>query len=129
MTHCAVLSKRLFNFTGQGDTDSSLDQNYAKFLKRKCPNPLDRTVKLELDRTSSLKFDNHYFQALNARKGLLRSDAELLTDPRAAKLVRRFRDFKAFMSAFTRSVKNMGDMQIITDGVDGEVRKNCRRVN
>lgn len=131
MSHCAVIARRLFNFTGNGDsTDPSLDPDYAIFLKNKCSALRnDRTMPIDMDPIGSLSFDSAYFQALNKHKGLFASDAALLTDPKAASIAEKFQKNEVFFAAFARSIKNMGDMQIIVQGQEGEIRKNCRFVN
>lgn len=128
VAHCVVFARRL-NFTGKGDIDPSLDPDYAEFLKTQCPSskPNPATT-VELDANSSVSFDSHYFVGLRQNKGLLRSDAALLTDPRAASVTRRFQSFHVFMASFGKSMKKMSDIGIKT-GKDGEIRKNCRVVN
>ncbi|KAF3457293.1 hypothetical protein FNV43_RR01950 [Rhamnella rubrinervis] len=131
VARCLVFARRLFNFTGRGDTDPSLDPEYARDLKTKCSNPPNNpaTTAVDLDRNISLHFDSHYFVALNRNQGLLRSDAALLTDPHAASIVRVFRNFYVFMAHFRHSIKKMSDIGVITEDGVGEIRKNCRKVN
>ncbi|KAG8636647.1 hypothetical protein MANES_15G018500v8 [Manihot esculenta] len=126
VSHCAAFSDRIFNFTGKGDTDPSLDPDYANFLKQKCSNPPSLTTTVDMDPGSSLSFDSHYFEALFQNKGLFQSDATLLTDPEAARLSRTFQNQGAFFARFGQSMVKMGS---IVSGEEGEIRKNCRVVN
>ncbi|GJX72311.1 peroxidase 3-like protein [Tanacetum coccineum] len=50
VAHCPSFSNRLYNFTGRGDQDPSLDSEYAKNLRsRKCTTPNDNTTLVEMD--------------------------------------------------------------------------------
>ncbi|KAI3979943.1 hypothetical protein MKX01_042597 [Papaver californicum] len=125
IAHCGVISKRLFNFTGKGDTDQSLDPIYAKSLKAQCSN---QNNIVEMDPRSSTSFDNHYYRNLMEKKGLFNSDASLLTDKSSAKLVNHFQVGDKFLLEFAKSMKRMGAMDILT-GKQGEIRKKCHLRN
>ncbi|KAG8370081.1 hypothetical protein BUALT_Bualt14G0080500 [Buddleja alternifolia] len=128
VSRCALVARRLYNFTGKGDADPSLDRDYANTLRTFCPNPINPSTILEMDPKSSLSFDSHYFEALNQNKGLFVSDAALLTNPRSARLARIFENSEVFIDNFARSMVNMGAIGVLTNG-EGEIRKNCRVVN
>ncbi|XP_012452923.2 peroxidase 24 [Gossypium raimondii] len=129
VAHCATFSSRLYNFTGKGDADPSLDPTYAEALRKQCPNPASPTITVEMDPTSSLSFDNHYYDILLQKKGLFGSDAALLTNRNSRKIVTRLqRSRSSFFPAFAKSVKKMGAIEVLT-GNAGEVRQNCRVVN
>ncbi|KAL5541772.1 hypothetical protein UlMin_009482 [Ulmus minor] len=128
VTHCGVISRRLFNFTGKGDADPSLDPEYAKILKNKCSPPPNPATTVDLDRDSALSFDSHYYAALNQKQGILVSDAALLTNNGASVLTKRFQNFLIFKRFFGQSMMNMGAVGVLT-GNKGEIRKNCRVIN
>ncbi|CAL9200243.1 unnamed protein product [Musa hybrid cultivar] len=125
--HCNLFAERLYNFTGKGDSDPSLDPAYAAFLRTKC-SPTDNTTTVIMDPGSGLKFDSHYYVNLKQNKGLFQSDAVLLTDGAASKVVDAMVDFGAFIAAFRKSITKMGDVGVLT-GKEGEIRKHCRFVN
>ncbi|RZC93863.1 hypothetical protein C5167_016557 [Papaver somniferum] len=125
IAHCGVISRRLFNFTGKGDTDPSLNPIYAKSLKAQCSN---HNNIVEMDPRSSTNFDNHYYKNLLEKKGLFNSDASLLTDRSSAKLVNHFQVGDKFLLEFAKSMKRMGAMDVLT-GKQGEVRKKCHLRN
>ncbi|KAJ6418650.1 hypothetical protein OIU84_001923 [Salix udensis] len=85
--HCNLFSNRLYNFTGKGDQDPSLDSTYAAFLKTKCRSLSDTTTKVDMDPGSANNFDASYFVNLKHKKGLFQSDAALLTDRTSNKIV------------------------------------------
>ncbi|XP_060668814.1 peroxidase 39-like isoform X2 [Ziziphus jujuba] len=127
--HCNLFSKRLYNFTGNGDADPSLDAEYAAFLKTKCLNLSDNTTIVEVDRDSSLSFDNHYFKQLKLNQGLFQSDAALQTDNEAANIVEDLgASSDKFFTEFAQSMKRMGAIGVLT-GSSGEIRKKCNAVN
>ena len=129
VTHCAVVQRRLFNFTGRGDSDPDLSLEYVQALKAQCGSPPTPSVELGLDRNSSLSFDSHYYMGLTRKEGLLTSDAALLKDGEAQNLVNRFKNQEAFKKAFAISMVNMGNIGVLTGKRNGEIRKNCRVVN
>ncbi|XP_021743959.1 peroxidase 24-like [Chenopodium quinoa] len=126
--HCNFFNHRLFNFTGKGDQDPSLDPTYASFLKTQCKGPSDSTTTVELDPKSSLSFDNHFFQILKEHKGLFMSDAALLTDKKAEKIVDELLSPESFLDEFARSMEKMGTIDVLTGG-KGQIRKQCSVAN
>ncbi|KAL2229814.1 UNVERIFIED_CONTAM: Peroxidase 24 [Sesamum indicum] len=128
VSRCLLVARRLYNFTGKGDSDPSLNVEYANKLRAICPNPINSSTIIEMDPQSSLSFDSHYFVALNQKKGLFVSDAALLTDPQAALIARNFENPHVFFARFARSMVKMGAVGVLTNG-KGEIRKNCRVVN
>ncbi|OAY69437.1 Peroxidase 27, partial [Ananas comosus] len=123
--HCNAFSKRLYNFTGKGDADPSLNATYAAFLRTQCKSLSDNTTTVPMDPGSSTDFDNHYFANLKLGQGLFQSDAALLTDGRSTKVVDKLLDAGDFLDAFKNSIRNMGEVGVLT-GSSGEIRKNCR---
>ncbi|RZC58159.1 hypothetical protein C5167_005470 [Papaver somniferum] len=105
ITQCGMISTRLFNFTGKGDTDPSIEKSYAEALRSKC-RQRDGTV-LEMDPGSSKFFDGNYYKIVNQKKGIFESDATLLTNNFASSLVKEFEDNNKFFAAFTTSMVKM----------------------
>ncbi|KAK3417724.1 hypothetical protein EUGRSUZ_H03669 [Eucalyptus grandis] len=95
VAHCVVFAKRLFNFTGNNDTDASLDPGYTATLKAQCSSPRNT---VGLDPNSSSSFDSHYFVVLFRNQGLLTSDVTLLMDKRAANFAWIYRKFNVFLA-------------------------------
>ncbi|KAF2284989.1 hypothetical protein GH714_034111 [Hevea brasiliensis] len=81
IAHCSSFSDRLYNFSGTGLPDPSLDSEYVANLKEnKCKSPDDNTTKVEMDPGSRNTFDLSYYSLLVKRRGLFESDAALITD-------------------------------------------------
>ncbi|KAF4389006.1 hypothetical protein F8388_026735 [Cannabis sativa] len=125
--HCTGFNNRLYNFTGKGDQDPSLDKDYAKMLKTKCP-PNDQKTTVQMDPGSALKFDTSYYNVVLNNKGLFTSDATLLTNKIARKTVSELVEESDFFTEFSQSMKRMGAIEVLT-GTAGEIRKKCWAVN
>lgn len=126
--HCNLFSNRLFNFTGKGDQDPTLDSTYAKFLKTKCQGLSDTTTTVEMDPNSSTDFNNDYYPILLQKKGLFTSDATLLTTKQSRNMVKELVSQNKFFTEFAQSMKRMGAIGVLS-GSDGEIRRKCSIVN
>ncbi|XP_057863555.1 peroxidase 39-like [Cryptomeria japonica] len=127
-SHCPSFSKRLYNFTGKGDMDPSLDPAYAQVLKKKCPSLADNTTSVEMVPNSSVSFDSNYYTNLLANRGLFTSDVALLTNPAAKLLVDREVKEKRFFRSFRKSMQKMLEIGVLT-GSAGQIRHVCALVN
>lgn len=131
VSHCSSLSNRLFNFTGKGDQDPSLDSEYAANLKAfKCKNINDNTTKIEMDPGSRKTFDLGYYRQVIKRRGLFESDAALLTNSvTKSQIIQLLQgSVENFFSEFANSIEKMGRIKVKT-GTEGEIRKRCAFVN
>lgn len=126
--HCNLFSKRLFNFTGKGDQDPSLNPTYANFLKTKCQGLSDNTTTVKMDPNSSNTFDSNYYSILRQNKGLFQSDAALLTTKMSRNIVNKLVKKDKFFTKFGHSMKRMGAIEVLT-GSAGEIRRKCSVVN
>ena len=110
---------------------SNIDKSFALARQRKCPRTngtRDNNLAV-LDFRTPNHFDNNYFKNLLKKKGLLNSDQVLFNGGSTDSLVRTYsQDNKVFDSDFVTAMIKMGDIKPLT-GSQGEIRKNCRRVN
>ncbi|KAG8042971.1 hypothetical protein GUJ93_ZPchr2171g28987 [Zizania palustris] len=129
-SHCASFAKRLYNFTGNGDADPSLDPSYAAALRARCPPQFDNATTVEMVPGSSTSFDTDYYKLVVSRKGLFHSDQALLQDQEAGALVYSLQGSSTqdFVQRFGVSMVRMGRAGVLT-GSAGEIRKNCALVN
>ncbi|GMP66913.1 hypothetical protein CsSME_00027078 [Camellia sinensis var. sinensis] len=129
ISHCPSFTNRLYNFTGKGDTDPTMNQNYIAQLKKKCK-PGDTTTIVEMDPGSSKIFDTDYYTVVSKRRGLFQSDAALLTDNTTNAYVQLQKTPKGstFLKDFADSMVKMGQIGVLT-GNSGEIRKICSRIN
>lgn len=131
VSHCQAFSNRLYNFSGKGDQDPSLDSFYATNLKKnKCKTANDTTTIVEMDPGSFRTFDLGYYKHLLQRRGLFQSDAALSTTPATKSAIIQLLNnpLEAFFKEFALSMEKMGRIGIKT-GSAGEIRKHCALVN
>ncbi|KAL0399886.1 UNVERIFIED_CONTAM: Peroxidase 56 [Sesamum radiatum] len=128
-SHCSSFTNRLYNFTGRGDSDPSLDSNYVATLKRRC-SATDTTTLVEMDPGSFKTFDEGYYTFVTKRRGLFTSDSALLADSETRAYVRRQATSKGstFLKDFAKSMVKMGKIGVLT-GNQGEIRRRCAFVN
>ncbi|XP_021769297.1 peroxidase 4-like [Chenopodium quinoa] len=123
---------RCTNFRQHIYQDKNIDPSFAKSNQGKCPkqNGNGDNNLAPLDAQSPNKFDNTYFKTLLNKQAILHSDQELYNGGGATDtLVRTYASNpNAFISDFTASIIKMGNINILT-GSQGQIRKNCRRVN
>ncbi|KAG8642321.1 peroxidase 3-like [Manihot esculenta] len=131
ISHCPAFSDRLYNFSGTGEPDPSLDSEYAANLRaNKCRTPDDRTTIVEMDPGSRKTFDLSYYSLLLKRRGLFESDAVLITDPVTLSLINQLLSGSVddFFAQFANSMEKLGRVDVKT-GTDGQIRKHCAVVN
>jgi len=127
---CTTFKQRLYNQSGNGEPDSTLDQYYAATLRNRCPSSGGDQNLFFLDYATPYKFDNSYFTNLLAYKGLLSSDQVLFTmNQESAELVKLYAERNdIFFEQFAKSMIKMGNISPLTNS-KGEIRENCRRIN
>uniref|UniRef100_A0A1J3FUP7 Peroxidase n=1 Tax=Noccaea caerulescens TaxID=107243 RepID=A0A1J3FUP7_NOCCA len=128
---CGVITNRLHNFSGNnGQSDPSIEPKFLQTLRRKCPQGI-LTGRVNLDPKSPDSFDNDYYKNLQNNRGVIDSDQILFSSTGAptVSLVNRYaKSQRNFFRAFARSMIKMGNVRVLT-GSDGEIRRDCRRVN
>lgn len=124
---CGSIQERVFNYSGTGKADPSIDGKYLNFLKRKCRWASDL---VELDATTPRTFDAVYYANLPKKMGLLSSDEKLYSDPRTAPLVSALAyQPSLFLYQFGVSMAKLGNVQVLTGPHEGEIRTKCNFVN
>ncbi|KAL2940698.1 Peroxidase N [Bienertia sinuspersici] len=117
LARCTTFSSRLFNFSGSGAPDSTIDNSLTAAL----------------DQNSTDLFDNHYFKNLINNKGILLTDQELHSSDSAKSTTKSIvenysNNQRLFFKDFINSMINMGNVKPLT-GSSGQIRKNCRVIN
>lgn len=108
--------------------DPTLDQTFARNLRRVCPS-VEANGTTVLDIRSPNVFDNKYYVDLMNRQGLFTSDQDLYTDPTTRLIVRSFAvNQSLFFEKFVFAMVKMSQMDVLT-GTQGEIRANCSRRN
>ncbi|KAJ7976984.1 Peroxidase [Quillaja saponaria] len=128
--HCINLADRLYP-----TVDPTLDPEYAKYLKTRCPNPNPKPTDVfhhsyaRSEHETLMVLDNTYYKKVLKRKGLLTVDEQLGSDPRTLPYVKKMAaDNKYFHQQFSKGILMLSEINPLT-GDQGEIRKNCRFVN
>ncbi|KAL1215539.1 Peroxidase 49 [Cardamine amara subsp. amara] len=129
-SRCTSFRQRLYNQSGNGRPDMTLEQSFAANLRQRCPRSGGDQILSVLDIVSAAKFDNSYFKNLIENKGLLNSDQVLFSNnEKSRELVKKYaEDQGEFFEQFAESMIKMGNISPLT-GSSGEIRKNCRKIN
>ncbi|XXG49657.1 hypothetical protein AAC387_Pa02g3774 [Persea americana] len=129
-SRCTSFRQRLYNQSGNGQPDSTLDATYAARLRSGCPRSGGDQNLFPLDLLTPAKFDNYYYKNIIGAKGLLSSDQVLFTrSQNTMALVKQYAEnMHLFFDQFAKSMVKMGNISPLT-GYKGEIRKNCRRIN
>ncbi|EYU23961.1 hypothetical protein ABFS82_12G014600 [Erythranthe guttata] len=123
---CFSIVFRLYNQSGTGRPDPSIDPDYREKLDGLCPLGGDEEVTGDLDSTPEI-FDNRYFKDLVNGRGFLNSDETLFTFDETRVYVKMFSESESeFFKAFVEGMIKLGDLQ---SGFPGEIRRSCRAVN
>ncbi|KAJ4822985.1 Peroxidase 72 [Turnera subulata] len=127
---CTTFRQRLYNQSGNGQPDNTLDLSYAAQLRGRCPRSGGDQNLFFLDFATPKDFDNSYFKNILASKGLLNSDQVLLTKNGGSRaLVEQYAENnELFLEQFAKSMIKMGNISPLT-GYRGEIRKHCRKIN
>ncbi|KAM0821331.1 hypothetical protein ACQ4PT_072310 [Festuca glaucescens] len=124
----AFAADRLYNNSGKGVQDPTLDKKYAPDLRALCEpgNKTDQT-KAEMDPGSAYEFDLSYYRNVYSNKGIFVSDQALLDDRWTHDYVARMAAAESpheFFDDYAAAMINMGRMEVLT-GDNGEIRKIC----
>ncbi|TYH95207.1 hypothetical protein ES332_A12G090200v1 [Gossypium tomentosum] len=123
---CFSIMFRLYNQSGSGKPDPTIEPEFREKLNQLCPLGVDENVTGPLDATPRV-FDNQFYKDLVGGRGFLNSDQTLFTSRRTRPYVRVFsKDQDEFFKAFVEGMLKMGELQFEQPG---EIRTNCRVVN
>ncbi|XP_030534443.1 peroxidase 4-like [Rhodamnia argentea] len=122
---------RCTNFRARIYNENNIDSSFAVTTKSNCPSVTgvgDNNL-AGLDFQSATSFDNTYFVNLMKKRGLLHSDQQLFNGGSTDSLIRAYAQSQGtFFQDFVAAMINMGDIKPLT-GSNGEIRRNCRRIN
>ncbi|KAK9735598.1 hypothetical protein RND81_04G215000 [Saponaria officinalis] len=126
VARCSSFKQRLTKYDTTHDIDPSIDANFARTLIKTCSN--GDNAQQPFDETRN-DFDNIYFNDLQNKAGVLTSDQTLFDSPRTRGLVNRYAFNEAmFFLDFQRAMVKMSLLDV-KEGVKGEVRRDCRKIN
>ncbi|CAM8895537.1 unnamed protein product [Rhodiola kirilowii] len=130
-SRCLLFTDRLYNFSGTGSPDPTLDTTYLATLRQSCPQDGAGSNLVNLDPSTPDGFDNAYFTNLQNNRGLLGSDQVLVSTTGAdtVSIANQFGSSQSqFFTSFAQSMVKMGNISPLT-GTSGEIRLDCKKVN
>ncbi|KAH0915728.1 LOW QUALITY PROTEIN: hypothetical protein HID58_030174 [Brassica napus] len=129
-SRCTSFRQRLYNQSGDGRPDITLEESFAANLRKSCPIAGGEENLSVLDMVTAAKFDNNYFINLIKNMGLLYSDQILFSgnDISRGLVITYAQDQEVFFLQFAESMIKMGNISPLM-GSNGEIRKNCRKIN
>ncbi|KAK4380708.1 hypothetical protein RND71_002570 [Anisodus tanguticus] len=131
---CSTFEQRLFNFSGSGSPDSTLNSTtLLPTLQGLCPQGGSNSGSTftNLDLSTPDNFDNNYFTNLQNHEGLLQTDQELFSTSgsNTIAIVNSYASSQTqFFTDFASSMIKLGNIGVLT-GTNGEIRTDCKRVN
>lgn len=129
---CGTFQQRLFNFSGSGSPDPTINSTFLPTLQSTCPQGGNNgNVFANLDLTTPDNFDNDYYINLQNQEGLLQTDQELFSTSGSdtIAIVNRYAGSQSqFFDDFASSMIKLGNIGVLT-GTNGEIRTDCKRVN
>jgi len=129
-SRCTSFRQRLYNQSGNGQPDFTLDKAYYAQLIPRCPKSGGDNNLSPLDLLTPTKFDNYYFKNLVSGHGLLNTDEELFAkgQGKTMEIVKAYAENEElFLKQFAESMVKMGNISPLT-GSMGEIRVNCRTI-
>lgn len=130
--HCVSFKARLYP-----TLDPKLDLKFAAKLLDRCPkkiplhtkyNPIHFTY-IRNDPFSPLTLDNHYFQELLKRHGVMKVDDNMIWDTRTLPWVKLYaKDSAVWKKTFKEAYVKLSEYKVLT-GTKGELRKKCTLLN
>ncbi|KAL6902186.1 hypothetical protein ACP4OV_005062 [Aristida adscensionis] len=119
---CTNFRSRIYGEAGMNATD-------AAALRANCPQSGGDGNLAPMDPETPIVFDNAYFAALVAQRGVLHSDQQLFGGGSTDALVRTYASNAAqFRADFAAAMVRMGSIGVLT-GSQGEIRVTCSKVN
>lgn len=119
---CTTFRTRIYN-------ETNIDSTFATTRQGNCPFTGGDNNLAPLDTLSPAKFNNDYFKNLLANKGLLHSDQQLFSGGSTNAQVTAYSNNGAtFSSDFAAAMVKMANLSPLT-GTNGQIRKNCRKVD
>lgn len=133
-THCSYIVDRLYNHSGTGNSDPSMDATFRDNMQKLCPPKTkkgqhDPLVFLNPESGSDYTFRESYYKRVLHSEAVLEVDQQLLYGGDTKEITEEFAaGFEDFRRSFAESMFKMGNINILT-GNQGQIRQNCRFTN
>ncbi|KAK9269501.1 hypothetical protein L1049_001276 [Liquidambar formosana] len=128
-TACLFFEYRLYNYSGTGKPDPTINPEFLPQLQALCPENGDGSKMVALDKDSQTKFDVSFFKNVKDGNGVLESDQSLWGDAATRTIVNNYAaNIIRFDVEFPKAMIKMSSIEVKT-GAQGEIRKICSKPN
>ncbi|CAH2073431.1 unnamed protein product [Thlaspi arvense] len=125
---CKFIIERIFSINGSV-IDLTIDPLFLAQLQSSCPINGDGSSRVALDTGSELVFDTSIFKNILNGHAVLKTDQSLFSiSDDIVKTLINLTQKQRFRKAFATVMPRMSEIRVKT-GVNGEIRKNCSKVN
>lgn len=124
---CKLITDRILSINGSF-IGSRINPMLLTKLQESCPIGGNGSSRVALDMGSELVFDTSIFKNILNGSAVLNIDQSLLNIPTLYRMMQQFVNTKRFETVFKRAVVRMSEIEVKT-GLNGEIRRNCSRVN
>ncbi|XP_010269889.1 PREDICTED: peroxidase 57-like [Nelumbo nucifera] len=128
ITHCSLISDRLYNYQNTGGPDPDMDLALVSILRSTCPQNAAVDNAVALDQMSPLVVDNSFYKQLLMRRGILPIDQALALDSSTKFTVISLANGVKFPAGFGEAMVKLGAVEVLT-GTQGEIRRTCAAIN
>jgi peroxidase len=111
---------------GTGLPDPNLDPTYGNYLRNICPDTTNSSdpsllTNVALDFRSQFGWELSYFRNVKQKRGLLRIDNEIGTDPTSSPHFHRITSSNLVFNVSINSLKKISQIGVITDPALGNI--------
>ncbi|PIA42624.1 hypothetical protein AQUCO_02000219v1 [Aquilegia coerulea] len=135
VAHCQFFRSRLYNFSGTGLPDPSLEPEFLHLMRSRCQSSDDSKSHTEepgmsmgYDGATGPVFGTNYYNTLVLGKGILHADQQLMAGEGTASWVEAYAsDESLFRRDFAQVMMKLSSLRVLTKPL-GQIRLNCSRV-
>lgn len=131
VAHCFLVDKKLYEFNETHMENPNINRAYARYLRSVCPPPgASKDEVFPLNVVMPNRLSNVFYTNLLEGKDAITADLSLLEDEKTRELVSYFqlRPLK-WVKMFVKAMVKLGNVEVLTRDLDGEIRRSCRAVN
>ncbi|KAJ4951538.1 hypothetical protein NE237_028370 [Protea cynaroides] len=125
VAECFTFQDRLYNFSGTGMADPTMNSALVNSLKSTCPQNSNVDNTTSLDQGTAFTIDNSYFNQIMENNGILGIDQEINLDTTTNTTVASFAaDNNLFNAQFAAAMFKLGAVNVLLPP-SGEIRLSC----
>ncbi|CAH8346585.1 unnamed protein product [Eruca vesicaria subsp. sativa] len=124
---CTSIRDRIVSINGSF-INLGINPILLPMLQQSCPKGGTGLSRVALDIGSELVFDTSIFKNILNGSAVLKTDQGLVNIPTIYRMLQQFVTTQRFKTVFQRAMVKLSEIEVKT-GLNGEIRRNCSRVN